>query len=177
MAFRQVSNALFSSQGSLGVLPVLLSIGSLVAWLLISMAVRTSNTTARYTTPSTSINPTLTSTSLATGVLSQWQLRRAPSPRAQHPSLLRQPPRRLAPMRIHVPSDSFGGLSPERKASEALRRLLTFAACRIILAQLEGSGRGDLASYNRVDPSLGRDWRGYGVLESHCWVSRSSTRL
>ena len=39
-------------------------------------------------------------------------------------------------------SDSFGGRSPERVASDALRTLFTFAAAKIILAQLEGSGRG-----------------------------------
>lgn len=59
--------------------------------------------------------------------------------------------------RVHVPSDSFGGLSPERKAAEPLRRLFTFAAARIILAQLEGSGRGDLASYNQPRPGEAGD--------------------
>uniref|UniRef100_A0A061QQA7 Chaperonin-like protein n=1 Tax=Tetraselmis sp. GSL018 TaxID=582737 RepID=A0A061QQA7_9CHLO len=50
--------------------------------------------------------------------------------------------------KMYVPSDSFGGVSPERKASELLRTLHTFIAARIVLAQLEGSGRGSLASYN-----------------------------
>lgn len=49
---------------------------------------------------------------------------------------------------MYVPSDSFGGQSPERKASSALRNLFTFIAVKIVLAQLEGSGRGALASYN-----------------------------
>jgi hypothetical protein len=43
---------------------------------------------------------------------------------------------------------SFGGLSPERKASQALEALLTFTAAKIVLAQLEGSGRGALGAYN-----------------------------
>ncbi|CAK0787479.1 hypothetical protein CVIRNUC_010699 [Coccomyxa viridis] len=47
-----------------------------------------------------------------------------------------------------VPSDSFGGRSPEKKAADLLRTLFTFCAARIVLAQLEGSGRGSLASYN-----------------------------
>ena len=46
-------------------------------------------------------------------------------------------------------SDSFGGRSPERVASDALRTLFTFAAAKIILAQLEGSGRGGLAAYDK----------------------------
>lgn len=46
------------------------------------------------------------------------------------------------------PSLSFGGLSPERKASELMRTLMTFIAARVVLAQLEGSGRGALGSYN-----------------------------
>eukprot|EP00878_Enallax_costatus_P023118 GHUV01024579.1.p1 GENE.GHUV01024579.1~~GHUV01024579.1.p1 ORF type:complete len:252 (+),score=93.28 GHUV01024579.1:100-855(+) len=50
---------------------------------------------------------------------------------------------------MYVPSDSFGGVSPERKASEALEKLFTFISAKIILAQLEGSGRGALAAYNQ----------------------------
>lgn len=49
--------------------------------------------------------------------------------------------------KMYVP-DSFGGLSPERKAADALRNLFTFIAIRIVLAQLQGSGRGNLAAYN-----------------------------
>jgi hypothetical protein len=47
------------------------------------------------------------------------------------------------------PKNSFGGRSPERVASDALRTLFTFAAAKIILAQLEGSGRGGLAAYDK----------------------------
>ena len=46
-------------------------------------------------------------------------------------------------------SDSFGGRSPERVASDALRTLFTFVSAKIILAQLEGSGRGGLAAYDK----------------------------
>ncbi|KAK9909294.1 hypothetical protein WJX75_000097 [Coccomyxa subellipsoidea] len=49
---------------------------------------------------------------------------------------------------MYVPSDSFGGRSPERKASDLLRTLFTFCAAKIVMAQLEGSGRGGLGSYN-----------------------------
>jgi len=66
----------------------------------------------------------------------------APSRHAAHP-----PPPRSAQQ--HVPSDSFGGRSPERVAADALRTLFTFAAAKIVLAQLEGSGRGGLAAYDR----------------------------
>ena len=56
---------------------------------------------------------------------------------------------------MHVPSDSFGGVSPEAKAAEVLRTFFTFAAVKIVLSQLEGIGRGDLGAYNA---------EGYGTL-------------
>eukprot|EP00193_Tetraselmis_chui_P002221 CAMPEP_0177763756 /NCGR_PEP_ID=MMETSP0491_2-20121128/7036_1 /TAXON_ID=63592 /ORGANISM="Tetraselmis chuii, Strain PLY429" /LENGTH=209 /DNA_ID=CAMNT_0019279875 /DNA_START=181 /DNA_END=810 /DNA_ORIENTATION=+ len=40
--------------------------------------------------------------------------------------------------KMHVPSDSFGGLSPERKASQHLQAFFTFVAVKVVLAQLEG---------------------------------------
>ena len=43
---------------------------------------------------------------------------------------------------------SFGGQSPERKASDALATLFTFVAVKVVLAQLSGSGRGALGAYN-----------------------------
>jgi hypothetical protein len=39
-------------------------------------------------------------------------------------------------------------VSPERKAGEILRTFFTFAAVKIISAQLEGDGRGSLGSFN-----------------------------
>ena len=48
---------------------------------------------------------------------------------------------------MHVPSDSFNGRSPEKHASLMLERLFTFCACKIVLAQLQGDGRGDLGSF------------------------------
>lgn len=47
-----------------------------------------------------------------------------------------------------MPSDGFGGMSPEKKASEHLRALFTFVAAKVVLAQLEGSGRGSNAAYD-----------------------------
>ncbi|GLC41620.1 hypothetical protein PLESTF_000272200 [Pleodorina starrii] len=49
---------------------------------------------------------------------------------------------------MYVPSDSFGGQSPERKAASILRTFFTFVAARVVLAQLEGSGRGALGAYD-----------------------------
>jgi hypothetical protein len=49
---------------------------------------------------------------------------------------------------MYVPSDSFNGMSPERKASQALLAFFTFVAVRIVQAQLGGSGRDNLGSYN-----------------------------
>ncbi|KAG7672246.1 hypothetical protein KSW81_005126 [Nannochloris sp. 'desiccata'] len=43
---------------------------------------------------------------------------------------------------------SFGGVSPERKAGEILRTFFTFVAVKVVMAQLEGDGRGSLGSFN-----------------------------
>ena len=40
--------------------------------------------------------------------------------------------------RMHVPTDAFGGMSPEFKAASALKTLFTMVAVRIVLAQEEG---------------------------------------
>lgn len=55
---------------------------------------------------------------------------------------------RLIASGMYVPSDSFNGWSPERMASSLLETFLTFVAVKIVLAQMQGSGRGDLAAYN-----------------------------
>lgn len=39
---------------------------------------------------------------------------------------------------MHVPTDAFGGMSPEFKAASALKTLFTMVAVRIVLAQEEG---------------------------------------
>ena len=39
-------------------------------------------------------------------------------------------------------------MSPERKAGEILRTFFTFVSVKIILAQMEGAGRGQIGSYN-----------------------------
>jgi hypothetical protein len=39
---------------------------------------------------------------------------------------------------MHVPSDCFQGMSPEVKASQALKNLFTMVAVRVVLAQEEG---------------------------------------
>jgi len=81
-------------------------------------------------------------------------------PPAICPAVAPRPRRQGAPSRLpfflpprsaqqHIPSDSFGGRSPERVAADALRSLFTFAAAKIVLAQLEGSGRGGLAAYDK----------------------------
>ena len=58
-----------------------------------------------------------------------------------------QGPRRAVEARgsrenFYVPSDSFGGLSPERKAAMAMKNLFTMCAVKIVLAQLEDSSAG-----------------------------------
>jgi len=40
--------------------------------------------------------------------------------------------------RMHVPTDAFGGMSPEFKAASALKTLFTMVAVRIVMAQEEG---------------------------------------
>lgn len=39
-------------------------------------------------------------------------------------------------------------MSPERKAGEILRTFFTFVAVKVVMAQLEGDGRGSLGSFN-----------------------------
>lgn len=40
--------------------------------------------------------------------------------------------------KMHVPSDSFGGNSPERHVAKSMRKFFTFVAAKIVLHQLEG---------------------------------------
>ena len=40
--------------------------------------------------------------------------------------------------RMHVPTDAFGGMSPEYKAASALKNLFTMVAVRVVLAQEQG---------------------------------------
>ncbi|GIL43941.1 hypothetical protein Vafri_1526 [Volvox africanus] len=67
--------------------------------------------------------------------------------------LLRRGHFRFTPAaRMHVPSDSFSGQSPERKAATALRSLFTFVAARVVLEQLQGPAGPTLTghtSYNQ----------------------------
>lgn len=58
------------------------------------------------------------------------------------------PQRVMANEGMYIPSDSFGGVSPEAKAAEMLETFFTFAAVKIVMSQLEGIGRGDLGAYN-----------------------------
>jgi hypothetical protein len=39
---------------------------------------------------------------------------------------------------MHVPTDAFGGMSPEFKAASALKTLFTMVAVRVVMAQEEG---------------------------------------
>ena len=40
--------------------------------------------------------------------------------------------------RMHVPTDAFGGMSPEYKAASALKNLFTMVAVRVVMAQEMG---------------------------------------
>lgn len=40
--------------------------------------------------------------------------------------------------RMHVPTDAFGGMSPEYKAASALKNLFTMVAVRVVMAQEQG---------------------------------------
>ena len=40
--------------------------------------------------------------------------------------------------RMHVPTDAFGGMSPEYKAASALKNLFTMVAVQVVLAQEQG---------------------------------------
>ncbi|KAF6260113.1 kinase-like domain-containing protein [Scenedesmus sp. NREL 46B-D3] len=74
---------------------------------------------------------------------------------------------------MYVPSDSFGGISPERKASQALQSLFTFISAKVVLAQLEGSGRGALASYNKEQYQvLFSHLQEASLSDSHAWLEQ-----
>ena len=62
--------------------------------------------------------------------------------------------------RIYVPSDSFGGVSPERKGAEVINTFFTFVAVKIVLAQLEGSSSGRGTTAGAYNPE------GYKVLDT-----------
>eukprot|EP00890_Picochlorum_soloecismus_P001946 jgi/Picsp_1/2752/NSC_00980-R1_protein len=61
---------------------------------------------------------------------------------------------------MYVPSDSFGGVSPERKSAEMMNTFFTFAAVKIVLAQLEGSSSGRGTTAGAYNPG------GYKVLDT-----------
>lgn len=61
-------------------------------------------------------------------------------PLARPPSRCR---RRAPPAQgsMYVPSDSFGGMSPERRAAQSLQTFFTFVAAKVVMSQLEVSWR------------------------------------
>lgn len=74
----------------------------------------------------------------STGALAS--MRHARGRHSHQPSMERLDVRTLAEFggKMNVPSDSFGGLSPERKAAQQLQRFFTFCAVKIVLHQMEG---------------------------------------
>ena len=59
--------------------------------------------------------------------------------------------------RMHVPTDAFGGMSPEYKAAAALKNLLTMVAVRVVLAQEQGydnEGGGMTETYRGLQDYL-----------------------
>ena len=57
-----------------------------------------------------------------------------------------------------VPSDSFGGISPERMAAQQMQRFFTFVAVKIVLFQMEGvSPRSSLKTESDHDDNSNLD--------------------
>ena len=59
--------------------------------------------------------------------------------------------------RMHVPTDAFGGMSPEYKAAAALKNLFTMVAVRVVLAQEQGydnEGGGMTETYRGLQDYL-----------------------
>lgn len=59
--------------------------------------------------------------------------------------------------RMHVPTDAFGGMSPEYKAASALKNLFTMVAVRVVLAQEQGydnEGGGMTETYRGLQDYL-----------------------
>lgn len=69
-------------------------------------------------------------------------------------------------------------MSPERKAAEILRTFFTFAAVKIVMAQMEGVGRGDLGSYGGESYVTLRDFARERPLRSNAdeWVAELMRR-
>jgi hypothetical protein len=79
--------------------------------------------------------------------------------------------------RMHVPSDSFNGRSPERHAAMMLENMFTFCACKIALAQMQGDGRGDLGSFGGEQHTTLKNFMaehplGSGSVNSKEWLER-----
>ncbi|KAK9832270.1 hypothetical protein WJX74_005007 [Apatococcus lobatus] len=74
---------------------------------------------------------------------------------------------------MYVPSDSFGGRSPERKAADALCNLFTFCAARVVQAQLEPTAAAGYASYNAAHyTDLMHHLHEYPIKDGNEWLAR-----
>ncbi|EFN59541.1 hypothetical protein CHLNCDRAFT_50106 [Chlorella variabilis] len=77
---------------------------------------------------------------------------------------------------MYVPSDSFGGMSPERRAAQSLATFFTFVAAKVVMSQLEGIGRSDLGSYNAdASNTLRRFLQNEPMKDSADWLARLTT--
>ncbi|KAI7840716.1 hypothetical protein COHA_005532 [Chlorella ohadii] len=95
----------------------------------------------------------------------------APPPSRQQQAALRS----LVLMQsgMYVPSDSFGGQSPERRAAQSLQTFFTFVACKIVESQLQGIGRGDLGAYNAAGMmTLRRFMQEESMRDADAWLSK-----
>lgn len=87
-----------------------------------------------------------------------------------------KPRRSCRALGMYVPSDSFGGMSPERRAAQSLATFFTFVAAKVVMSQLEGIGRSDLGSYNAdASNTLRRFLQNEPMKDSADWLARLTT--
>jgi hypothetical protein len=77
---------------------------------------------------------------------------------------------------VVVPSDYFGGVSPERKAALHMKRFFTFIAVKIVLHQLEGINQNtyhELENFYHKEPLVDSDdWMEKLMTENHLLAVR-----
>ncbi|GAB4822724.1 hypothetical protein N2152v2_009770 [Parachlorella kessleri] len=72
---------------------------------------------------------------------------------------------------MEVPSDVFGGKSPEHKAAEGLQTFFTYCAVKIVLAQLGGGGEGGDLPPTRASLELREFIEQHPLKHGDEWVS------
>jgi hypothetical protein len=76
--------------------------------------------------------------------------------------------------RMHVPTDAFGGMSPEHKAASALKNLFTMVAVRVVLKQELDvvAEKGDGAVMTDTHRELSEYLRNNPLRDGNVWLEQ-----